>query len=560
MLKSKKDPAAILTLSPHGGRTRRRLLLRRLAVQGVFLISVLIVSWPAQGTPGDQETHAEYLAQNLFQSGRTLHSAQAETPKGRLEDLELFWLAEILDALGQGALADQHRQYLRDFFPSSSLLAHLPSYPEHTPYLQEYNPDPGFSRLIKTAYARIGTQYLQATDSGFEDFVSLVQAQVESTAEAEWRQALGDFVSAHPDSDWAGWAVYELAWIHWLENQGDTEALSDFWRQHQDHPLAQESSAAMDVPYFSPRRLALLSSLVPGLGEETLEPGLHLSSGLWYSEILFLAGAVGFALAAQNDARLENLTGALISANLLFLNHQGSAEKAFVLARRRNWAEKRKFSLERTDLPATGSGHFAVPAYFAPEPESLAHELILSVTYEAVNAGSGFAGKGLVEESQLVNMGFRGEFITSLLDVWHQDRLGFGLAAVPHARFFANHARPQTGQLLDGGLHVQEAAAGADLALLLRWYLGDSRLQFRMSAGPSLRLRNLTVDRQEYTKQDMLGSAALVLNWGGHSGTYWQIGVFYEDSFQDHSLTVAQQSIILPSRSLGYQFGLGIRF
>jgi hypothetical protein len=522
------------------------------------LLSLLVIGLLTPVAQAETEAVSRFY-DRLYNSAKILKNATLEVKEGRVEDLELFWLSEILAAEEQHIVAEQHWQYLKDYFTHSPLLLLIPLFPEDTPYLQTFTPDPEFSRVIKTAYTQIPEKMVSAQDPEFRAMSYLLVRQVETAMSEHPKKGFQDFIEKFPESEFAGWAAYQLAWLYWLEHQGSTELLGDFWQKHKEHPLAEETQEAMDVPYYSPRRLSFLSSLVPGLGEETLEPGLQLSSGLWYSEIMFVAGTIAFALAAQSNERINNLTGALISANFLFLNHQGSAEKVFVLAHRRNIAQKRKFSLDRIDVPVTGTGHFVLPKYTEPQPEAMANELIVSLVYSMNNVGHTFLEHGLVENDKLLNLGFRLEYITSLIDLWREEHFSFGIALVPNSRIFLNGIDIKNAQD-DSKLEVQELAVGGELALLTRIALGTRWLQLRISAGPSYRTRSLSIQQSEYSDQGLATSATLALNWGGYSGTYWQFGLFYDDSFQANNFEYQTQTLSVPSHSLGMQFGLGIRF
>ncbi|MCK5242135.1 hypothetical protein KAR34_06775 [bacterium] len=495
----------------------------------------------------------------LFNSAQILKNARPADKEGRVEDLELFWLAEMLAAEEQHMPANQHWQYLKDYFTHSPLLLLTPPFPEDTPYLQEFNPDPEFSRLVKTAYTRIPENYQSVQHREFKALAYLLVRQVETVLGEHPKKGFQDFIRKFPESEYTGWAAYQLAWLYWLEHQGSTRLMGEFWQQHQEHPLASETQEAMEVPYYSPCQLSFLSSLVPGWGEETLEPGLQLSSGLWYSEIMFMAGAIAFALAAQSSDRINNLAGALISANFLFLNHQGSAEKVYVLAHRRNIAQKRKFSLDRIDVPVLGTGRFVLPEYPEPQPESMANEFIFSLVYNAQNVGHAFLEQGVVENDDLINLGFRLEYITSLLDIWRGDIFSFGIAVVPQGRFLLNAPATKNSQD-DSRLETREMAVGGELALLTRVALGTRWIQLRLSGGPAYRLRSLSINQYAYSEQGLATSVTLALNWGGFSGTYWHLGFYYDDSFQARDFVYQSETLSVPSHSLGFQFGLGIRF
>ncbi len=502
------------------------------------------------------------LNERLLLAVQAMQAREPGERTGKLEDLELFVLGETAESLEQRDHAQSFRQYLRDFLTDSPLLPLLPEPDYEVSDLSMFDPKQDYSRLIKSVYAYISRNpYISPDDPELSALAALLEEIVRDTVTRVDTNAYWRFLQDYPDSLVAGWAVYQLAWDNWLQREGDAGALAGFGMRHPDHPLSREARSTLDIPYFNPRQLAQLSSVLPGLGEETLEPGMRESSTTLYSELLYLAGTIGFAVAAQSGYRPENLAGALIFANLLILNHRGSADKAYYLALRRNQAEYRKFMLAHLEDPITGPGKFPAPApAFAPAPLPLADEFIFSLVYQFRSVGDSLQGQGLVEERDLGNLGFRAEYLRSLIEFQSEGPVTTGIGLAPFGRVFFNHVRPVSETLYPGGLRVQELEAGLEAAWITRLQVGSNWFQLRLSGGPSWRDRRWTLTGDHFQEQGLAYALSGGLAWGGMSGVYWQVHVFYSAAAQKNTARLESREISVPTESLGVQFGLGVRF
>ncbi|MCD4813776.1 hypothetical protein K8S19_08810 [bacterium] len=497
---------------------------------------------------------------HYYTAAQKLTAYYPQTPAGRLQDLELYWLALTLDALGQSDRSEQYLQYLQEYYPKSPLQNILPEIPEDTPYLPHFDLDPEISRLMKTAYHEIEQNRYGPETPAFSECIALLTLQIDAILQGDQAAGWERFLEKYPESEYSGWAAYQMAWQARHRETNTLTLLKDFWVSQKMHPLGLEAAEAMDVRFFSPEKLSFLSALLPGLGEETLEPGMRESSTVMYSELLFLAGTIGFAIAAQNNARIENLTGALIIGNFLILNHKGSADKAYVLAHRRNMAGQRKFQKDRIDKSVIGPAWVSQAAAKNDPAGSLDNELILSLNYQTESIGSGLRGKGYVNDNNLVNLGFRAEYLATLLTLLSGPHLDISLGVVPFARLYINAAEKQSESGLDKGLYIQEYSMGAELAWLTRWSFQESFLQLRISGGPAFRVRTFSLDQAEFDDKKLVPAVTLALDWGGLSGSYWHAAVFYETGTTEASLQLDADTITLPSKSLGFIFGLGIHF
>ncbi len=523
-------------------------------------IGILLVGLTSGVFLGGRPIAAETLSVKILKACQVLETVRPVSQPGRIEELEIFLLAAAYEELGQSREAGQYYQYLADFYAASPLVSLLPETLQPGSYLSEFNPDPDFSRLVKNAYSDILKSRKSNVILNLEQFARLLTALVHTPSALRETGGVELFLKEYPEAPYAGWAAYQAAWQQRLQSGENPEVLREFWAGHKSHPLGREAREAVEVENFSPVRLARLSSLLPGRGEEILEPGLSVSSTWMYYEALYLAGTIGFALAAQQGPRLENLTGALIFANLLILNHRSSAEKTYYMARRRNQAERRKFILDRLEKPITGTGRFNLPSKPKPEAGPCANDLLLSLCYQTGGVAEGFRHSGIIREDELTNLGFRAEYVRSALDIWRSGKISLGLALAPFARCFFNQAGPAPGRNPDCGMKIHEAAAGVELACLTRLALGGGWLQARISGGPAWRQRGFSVSGLSYREQGSALSGSLDLAWGGASGTYWRVGVVLDDSFQSGEVKVADQTLAVPSISLGIQFGLGVRF
>lgn len=480
---------------------------------------------------------------------------------GKLEDLELFVLAEIAAALDKPDHALSFRQYIKDYLTDSPLVSLLPDSKIEVGPPSIFDPDPDYSRMIKSAYAFISQQVPGPEDPELNALAVLLEENVRDAMTRMESNGYRRFLQAHPESLYAGWAAYQLAWVDWKQREGDNRALTDFGRQHPKHPLSPEALSTLNVRYFDPRQMAQRSSVIPGMGEETLEPGMREASSALYSELLYLGATIGFALAAQNGYRSGNLTGALIFANLLILNHRGSADKAYYLALRRNQAEYRKFMLDHLEVPITGSGSFVAPTPPpVPPAPPLAEDLILSLVYQFRSVGDSLQGKRLVLSEELGNLGFRAEYFRSLIEFESEGPVTSGLGVAPFGRVFFNEARSVSNDLHPGGLQVQELEGGVEAVWFTRLHSGPNWFQLRLSGGPSWRDRRWTFVNDQYTEQGLAYALSGGLAWASISGVSWQIHMFYSTTAERHTAQLEGQEIGVPPESMGVQFGLGVRF
>lgn len=535
-----------------------------------WMLSTIMVCWLGAGLANAQSVPAAEpaapteadLAGRLALACQSLAAAPEAKASGRLEDLELFWLAELMDFQGEALEARRTRRYLAAYWPRSPLLPLLPSLRTDGDLLSDFTPDPDWSRLVKACYQWLGRPAVASdpADPDLEAAVAISLAYLEGIAAGGLGARLESFLREYPESRFAGWAVYQQAWIHWMEADGDPSGFSALRAQQAEHPLAAEAAEAATVPYFEPRSVAWRSSLLPGWGEELLEPGMRESSSQLYSELLFIAGAVGFAVAGQNQSRLENLTGAAIFANLLFLNHQGSAERAWHLAQRRNWAERNRFLRERLEAPLAGPGRFAPLARPERQAPAMADELEIALLIKQRGADQGFAGRGWIHDDQLINLGGQVRYRRSFLQTPAAGPLTAGLAVAPRLKFVYAQAGTRDPERFRDPLRSSEWSLGAELLGIVRWSWDAWWVQGSLGAGPIWRQRRLTFDPFGHADQGSALAASAGLEWGGPSGTYWQAGFWWEDDFQRRSVSAAAGRVEIPGSGLGLQFGLGVRF
>jgi hypothetical protein len=477
----------------------------------------------------------------------------------RYRDLEIFILAEARESLGQVKIADQYRRYLKSFYPNSALLLQLPAFPAGTPVIESIEVDPEWPRLVREG-VRLAHQ--PALPQAWEEWYTLAVAAAQAPHEPPDPAALQAFVTRNPAAPLAGWAVYQMLWEQRLLNPETSswEGFQTFWAQHKPHPLATEASEALDIRWFSPRRIARQSVLLPGWGEETLEPGLRESSQALLSETIYLLGGLGFLAAAQHQSRAGNLTGAIIFFNLLMLNHQTSAEQSYATAARRNAAERRRFLSERLDQPIAGSGTFESMTVEAPPPDPLARDLIVAVGYCWHNAGDAWQDQGLVREDQLENLELNVDWVQSLWETSWSPAWRAGVGVVPHGQWFSTLAEARTDAPDASDLRVTEMGGALEAAGLIRWDWGGPWIQLRLSAGPGIRRRQVSGSGFDFSEQAnaWFGTAAIAL--GGESGVFWQIGFSADDSFQTHTVQLPDRTLSLPSGSQEIHFGLGAYF
>lgn len=532
----------------------------------LWLLGAALAAWLGTGVafaqPETAATADAELAGRLAQACRSLAASPEFKAAGRQEGLELFWLAELMAFQGEDFEARRIRRYLAAYWPRSPLLPMLPPVRRDGDLLSDFTPDPDWSRLVKACCLWLGPMPAapDPADPELEAAVALSLAYLEGVSGNDLQASLAAFVREYPESRFAGWAVYQQAWAQWLEADGELAGFSALRAQYPDHPLAAEAAEAANVPYYNPRALAWRSSLLPGWGEELLEPGLRESSSQLYSELLFVAGAVGFAVASQKQSRQENLTGAAIFANLLFFNHQGSAEHVWQLAQRRNWAERNRFFRERLEAPIAGQGRFSpleAPARIEPP---LADELEVAWLLKLRGMDEGFRGRGWIHDDELMNMGWQVRWRRSFLQTPLAGPVAAGLAVAPRLAITYTQARTADPARFSDPLNSCEWSAGAELLGLVRWQLGGGWLQGSLGAGPVWRRRSLAFGPYGRADQGPALAASAGLEWGGQSGTFWQAGAWLEDDFRRLTLEADEGKVDVPGSSLGLQFSLGVRF
>ncbi len=489
--------------------------------------------------------------------------AAGTTPTGkalvRYRDLDLFVLAEAREALGQAEKAAQVRQYLKTFFPKSTLLSVLPTVPDPTPVISEVDTDPEWSRLVQVGLHLARTE---APTADWSEWFELVLAAAAAPQEPISPEHLHAFVQRHPEGLLAGWAAYQGLWEQRLLTPDDdsTVGFQTFWAEHRAHPLANEASEAQDVRWFSPRAVAHLSTVFPGWGEEILEPGLRESSRALLSETIYLLGTLGFLSASQHQARAGNLTGALIFLNLLMLNHQTSGEQTYVTATRRNDSERRRFIAERVDRPIIGTGTFAPPEVQLPETGPMARDLIVAVGYGLQNAAAGWRGQGLIRDEQLDTLVLNVDWTQTFWDTTWGEVLRTGVGVSPHLQVLSTQAEGLESAPINADLAVNEWGGALQVVGLIRWEWGGPWMQLKLGAGPGYRHR--AMNQAGFSDVDQgqawFGSAALAL--GGESGMFWQVGWTADDSFQSGTLRLSDRTLERPSRSQQVHFGLGAYF
>lgn len=504
---------------------------------------------------------AEEALNQLQAACRQEATTPASARTGRQEDLELFVLAQAWKHQGLPKRAAAYLEYLRTYFPHSPLTSLAGPVVSETGYLEQFDADPDFSRLIKAGCTCLGGDHAQATASleVWLDLISTFAAGPERLPDAVGLQR---FLEKYPDSPLAGWAAYELVWEQRLVSDPESgfHLAADFAAAHPGHPLAQEAAESLDLPWFKPQALAFRSILLPGWGEDTLDPGMRMSSGQMYSEVIYALGLIGFSLAGRQGNHIANLTGVAIFANLLMLNHVSSANHAFQLARHRNGTTRSKFIATRLDQAIIGSGRFAAPELPVRPSELLAKDLVLSLLIRPLGLGEAVRNQGLIDDSQLTNAGFQAEFLTSLVSILRSPGFGLDWAAAPAAWFFTTHADALGDSPLTQGVDVNEWAADIQTGLLARVEWDESWMQVRVSLGPAFRQRSLQADAQAYSDQGLAGIGTFGLAFGGPSGCYWQAAVSLDRSATTSEFTLAGKNLTAPTLGLTYQFSLAIRF
>lgn len=510
----------------------------------------------------DTRTHTfelhSTLASRIEQAFIKCYSISVE-PKKKIEALELFLIAETLSELNQPYRADQYRHYLLTYF-SHHILAELVQLKgDQTMPIELYESDPSFSRLVKQSFLYARTHQDNLEENFYHSFalvlkITLAHALGEDTADL--RQVVYD---VYPESSFTGWLAYQKSWQLFLEHQGSTEAFYDFWRANKKSPLGQESFEAIDAGWFPPRKIGLTSALLPGLGEELLEPGMREAAGQTYYELLYLAGTVGFAIAAQQQNRIQNLTGALIFGNFLLLNHRGSSERAYVLAMRRNSAAYRAFQIERMDRSFFGKGHYKMP--LEPEPQVvIRHGLHLGLTYGLNSVADGLRDT-VVRNDTLHNMGMDLSYHLSLWQMWVTDRMILSIDVLPRGNVIINQVQVEDAykDRLGESIAATEIWASGECGLKAAFALSEnSILQFTSTIGPAYYMESLEYDG--YQKQALGLAGAFSLDLLGLSGNSWNLGVLWHHRMEETVLDIEGQRKSLPDIAMQLRFGIGIRF
>jgi len=519
---------------------------------GQCLAAAAVALCLAPGMTHAVETATDPLVLEMERACRALEPSNPLQKPGRLQDLEIVFAALGFEAMGDPDEANAFRQYLLDYYEKSPLVKILPPVPADSGLLSDYDPGPAYSRLVRALYTDL-TAHREQTR--LEPLGEVLKTQMQERD----GDCFADFIRSRPDSQYAGWFAYQMAW-HQAVAANSAEPLAAFSRACPGHPLAQEARQALDMQFFSPRRLAQLSGLLPGSGEEILEPGLRESSSFMYSELVYVLGTIGFVVASQVGSRTENLTGALIMANLLMLNHRASSENAFVLATRRNQATARKFLQDRMGQPVRAPGPVRVPEAPREPLPPMADQLLFSLELPLSDMLSDFRGRGWVRDEQLTNLGIRLSYVRSLLDLNRAPDWESSLGLAPWGRYYANRAQRLDDSPLAADAEALLAGAGLEGLFLLRLNMGGSWIQLRLSGGPGWRMRQTGVGDQRLNGSGWVATATAGLELGGFSETFWHLGYTLEDAGRAESLRLAPGEVAIPGQRQGLEFGLGIRF
>jgi hypothetical protein len=521
----------------------------------VLALAVLLAAAPVRA-----EEAAEAAARDRLAAGVAALRTSAAGPGAAFSaEFQLYALGEALAAAGQTLHADQFRRYLAAYYPKSPLCALLPAKPEDVLPLEYFDPDPEVVRLVRTTFERYA-----ASPSGPAD--ADLELGILNLAAGESRMPLppagtADLLDAEPSSPWAGWLSLQLLWARRLLDPvpDGGEAFTAWAAAHPDHPLAAEAREAASLRWVAPLDMARRSALLPGWGEDTLEPGAREGSSALYSELLLAAGAIGFTISAQSVNRTQNLTAALVLYNLLFLNHKGSAENAYAGAMRYNLGQRRKFVTARRDRPILGAGVFTVPPEdLAPPPEPV-WSALLTVGYRRSSTGDTLRGTGWVREEELQNLGVRLEALAELTRLTTAPEFEVVLGAAPYVRGFSTHAGPSEGSPLTQGADAAELGAGAEAALLARLGSEESWWQARLSLGPGVRWRRLDAPPVAYAGTGAVATAMFALGNGGKAAS-WQIGFAVDDGFATVPIESPGRPLTVPAEGWELFGGLGASF
>ncbi len=534
-----------------------RSLRTRLGRAGSALALLVLCAGGAQADEAADARARDRLAAGL----RALQASSPGPDAGFGADLQLYALAEGLAAEGRTLQADRFRLYLRAYFPRSPLAALLPPDLTDTAPLEVFDPDPEVVRLVRTVCERFASS---PTGSGPPDAdldLALLAWAADDPGLPPSPAGAADLLSADPGSPWAGWLSLHLLWARRLlqaDGSGGA-AFLDWARSHPDHPLAPEAHEAASLRWVPPLTLARRSVLLPGWGEDTLEPEAHEGASALYSELLLAAAAAAFTVSAQGANRVQNLAAALAMYTLLFLNHSGSAETAYAAAVRHNLGQRRRFLTARRARPVLGTGRFVPAAEALAPPAAPAAVVLLCVGYRPTGAGDALRGTGWVREDELANLSVRGEVLARLADLAAGSGFGLSLSAAPYLRGFTTHAGPTEGSPLVRGVNVSELGAGAEAVLLARIGGDAGAWQVRLSCGPGLRWRSLDAPPAVHTETRPVGTAQVALGSVG-SAASWQLGLAAEEGFVPGEVEVLGQRRTVPSRGWEVFGGLGANF
>ncbi len=485
---------------------------------------------------------------------------QPPLKSGRLEDLEIMVTVAVMQAQERMDQAQQLQFYLQTYFPASSLLPLLDVNANINGRLRLFEPDPLFSRLVKDSFVFFKQHPRQADRVYFQQLAALAELFWRHHAGAR-RQDLKNFLAQASQSPFSGFAAYALAWQDFQDHQGNTEGFYHLWQQDRDHPAARESFEAMEVPYFSPRRLSLASAVMPGWGEEQLEPGMGEAGSQLYYELLFWAGTIGFTMAAQQQARTENITAALIFSNLLIMNHQGSAARTWVMAQRRNRAEEKRFLDDHFQNNLIAPGRFKSWSLAPVRAKPPDQRLIIGPFLQLRGLADALASTGWVQDSSLTNaglsLGYELEFLNYQSGTYS---LAAGLRPQLDLYFNPLFKNAQDGPLHDNGWQSEQTSR-VNVVISQAWTMTEEqKIYINVMAGPGYRWQHLNLGEAQYHGQAGVGSAGLSLGFGGPAGHYWSAGIMVDDSFHSPSVTFFNTPLTLSSLTWRMTFELSILF
>lgn len=500
------------------------------------------------------------LVSQLQQLYQTYQPLSSEATPGRWEDLEVMVAAAVMQARGRADQARQLQLYLKTYFKTSSLLPLLNLKPNAGLNLQLFEPDPLFSRLVKDSYNYFRQHPRPGQGGYFQELAALVPLFWQRDPGVK-RSGLEAFLTRTPRSLFSGFAAYALAWQDFQDQQGSTESFYHVWQQDRTHPAARESYEAMEVAYFSPQQLSLASALLPGWGEEQLEPGMQEAAGQMYYELLFWAGAIGFTLAGQEQARSENLTAALIFANLLLQNHQASARRAWVMANRRNQSDEKRFIEDHFKNNLLAEGEFTPWSPVALKPEPPHQHLIVSPFLQIHSLADAFDRHGWIQDSSLVNAGIS---LGYQWDLIHQQTVPYAVIVGlrPQVDLYFNPLLRDPGEerIKDNGWQSDQTAR-VQVVLTQAWHITTTdSLYFSIMAGPAFCWQRLSLADLDYQHQAALAGAGISLGYGGPGGHYWALGLTADDAFQTQTATLLGKTLALPPLTWRVAFEFDILF